>query len=782
VKFRLIVFAVISLSGLLHAQQNQPGPNPAPAADNGLLIRTESNMVLVDTVVTDKKGEYVTDLKAKDFRVSEDGKDMAIKSFSFEADPASGAPERTHYLVLMFDNASMNTGDQTQAREAAAKFIDSNSGPNRMMAVVNYGGTMKIDQNFTSDPVRLKAMVSGVQFPSVSSNSSSGKQTVTTDFAARDMLQSLRSVAKSLGSTPGRKILVLFTAGFLLTTEQQTEATATIAECNRNNVAIYPVDVRGLSTAGTAAPRAFLMPALPRPPSIGVPSDVATYQPIFREAAFVPPVLFAPPFLFEPQSRGGGASSSSSSSSSSAAPSRSSSPSPSTSTTTPTNNSNPGGRGTTNTPNNNNANMNGAGVGGCAGTRSGSSGGLTNGGTSSGIGSQPGTGQCPNALIPKLPASATTNQQIMFMLASGTGGFVIYNSNDLIGGLEKIGKEQNQYYILGYTPPESNEGSCHVLKVKVDRSGTEVRARTGYCSAKPMDVLSGSPVVKGLEAKMAEASPGKVAAGMRLPYFYTSSNIARVNLAMEIATDGLKFEKKKGNILHSEVNFLGIAYTPQGTVAARFSDTLKLDFTSKEDADEAKSKPLHYENQFDIASGKYTMKVVYSEGGDSFGKQEMPLEISPYASDALAISGLALSKTFHRASELGAVLDVAMLEDKTPLIADGVQIVPTGNAAFGKSDLALFYLEVYEPLLVSETKNPANLGIRMRVLDRKTGEQKSDTGLLTLDPAPPAGNQVVHLGGKMPVAGLAPGAYKLEVSVADATDKTAQTAADFDIQ
>jgi VWFA-related protein len=782
VKFRLTVFAVISLSAVLHAQQSQPAPDAASPADNGLLIHAETNLVLVDTVVTDKKGEYVTDLKAKDFRVSEDGKDMPIKSFSYEADPSSGAAGRTHYLVLMFDNSSMNTGDQSIAREAAGKFIDSNSGPNRMMAVVNYGGAMKIDQNFTTDPVRLKTMVSGVQFPSVSSNSSSGKQTVTTDFAARDMLQSLRSVAKSLGSTPGRKILVLFTAGFLLTPEQQTEATATIAECNRNNVAIYPVDVRGLSTAGTAAPRAFLMPALPRPPSIEVqgsgPSGGATYLPVFRDVAFAPAFPFTAPLLFAPQSKGGGASSSSSSSS--AAPSRSAAPAPTTSTTAPSSTGNT--RGTTNPTNNNNANMNGAGVGGCAGTtRSGSSPGLTNGGTSSGIGSQPGMGQCPNALIPKLPASATTNQQIMFMLASGTGGFVIYNSNDLIGGLEKIGKEQNQYYILGYTPPESNEGSCHVLKVKVDRGGTEVRARTGYCSAKPMDVLSGSPIVKGLEAKIAEPSPGKVTAGMRLPYFYTSPNIARVNLAMEIAPDGLKFEKKK-NVFHAEVNFLGIAYTPQGTVAARFSDILKLDFASKEDADEAKSKPLHYENQFDIASGKYTMKVVYSEGGDNFGKQELPLEISPYGSDALAISGLALSKTFHRASELGAVLDVAMLEDKTPLIADGVQIVPTGNPAFGKSDLALFYVELYEPMLVSGSKDPANLGIRMRVLDRKTGEQKSDTGLLALEPAPLAGNQVVHLGGKIPIAGLPPGAYRMELTVADATDKTAQTAADFDLQ
>lgn len=768
-KLRCIPFAMVPLCALLHAQ---PAPAPAPPADNGILIRTESNLVLVDSVVTDKKGNYITDLKEKDFKVSEDGKDQPIKSFSYENDPASGAQTRTHYLVLLFDNSSMNTGDQVQARQAASKFIDNNAGPNRLMSIINFGGEMKVLQNFTADAASLKAVVNGVQTPSVRSNGNSPAVKMEADFAARDLLQSLRAVSKNLAPIQGRKILVLFTAGFPLSRDQETEATATIAECNRDNVAIYPVDVRGLSTAGAVAPLAYLWHSFPL-----LPSFEPVEQPsVFRPVALVPQLPFAP-------QRGGGASSSSSPSSS-AGRAPSPAPAPSNSATTSTT-----GRTTPTTPNSTNPatnrtnNPNGVGSAACAaGAAQGGS--LTNGGTASGIGMQPGMNPCAanQALIPKLPPTATSNQQIMYMLAEGTGGFVIANSNDLLGGLEKIGKEQNQYYILGYTPPETKEGACHTLKVKVDRGGTEVRARTGYCSAKPMDVLSGTPVVKGLEAKLAEASPGKLTASMRAPYFYTAPNIARINLAMEIAPDGLKFEKRKGNVLHSEVNVLGIAYNPQGTVAARFSDTLRLDFTDKEEAEEAKTKPLHYENQFDIASGKYTLKVVYSEGSDLYGKLEIPLEIGGYSSDALAVSGLALSKTFHRASEMGALLDVAMLEDKTPLIADGLQIVPTGNPAFGKSDLALFYVELYEPLLVADNKTPANIGIRMRVLDRKTGDQKVDTGLLTVDPPPPPGNQVVHLGGKMPVSGLPPGAYKLEFTVADATNKTAQTTADFDIQ
>src|SRR5258708_29656832 len=98
------------------------------------------------------------------------------------------------------------------------------------------------------------------------------------------------------------------------------------------------------------------------------------------------------------------------------------------------------------------------------------------------------------------------------MRAEGTGGFVINNTNDMIGGMQKIGKEQNQYYIVGYTPPESTEGSCHTLKVKVDKGGTTVRSRAGYCNVKSRDVLAGNPIEKTLQSRAEATAPRTVAA------------------------------------------------------------------------------------------------------------------------------------------------------------------------------------------------------------------------------------------------------------------------------
>jgi len=138
----------------------------------------------------------------------------------------------------------------------------------------------------------------------------------------------------------------------------------------------------------------------------------------------------------------------------------------------------------------------------------------------------------PRTIVPTFPPSASTNQQILAALAEGTGGFAIFNTNDLLGGLEKIGREQNEFYILGYAPGESPEGSCHTLKVKMNHGGLNVRSRSGYCNVRTTNVLEGKPLEKQLEAHAAGSQPGSIHGVLEAPFFYTAPNTARVNLAM----------------------------------------------------------------------------------------------------------------------------------------------------------------------------------------------------------------------------------------------------------
>src|ERR1022692_3829361 len=260
----------ILLSGVLllaaaaaRAQEAQPQGTPT-------VIRTETKLVLVDVVVTGKKNAYVEDLQLKDFKVWEDNKEQQLKTFSFGADPnAPGGQQR--YIVLFFDNSTMGMGEQVQARQAAARFIESNAGPDRLMAVVNFTGALQIAQNFTSDIDRLKQVVGGIKTSALApgpERASIGVPRLGGGFGAygaRTMLLSLRTMAQNLSEVPGRKSLILFTSGFPLTndgdgSEARSEANAAVDACNKANVAIYPIDVRGLGAGLPGVDNSTSMP------------------------------------------------------------------------------------------------------------------------------------------------------------------------------------------------------------------------------------------------------------------------------------------------------------------------------------------------------------------------------------------------------------------------------------------------------------------------------------------------------------------------------------------
>ncbi|MGC1989254.1 MAG: VWA domain-containing protein, partial [Candidatus Acidiferrales bacterium] len=236
------------------AQQSQTPPGPS--------IKAVTREVRVDVVVTDKKGNYIQDLTTKDFRLYEDDKEQTINTFSFGAAPNGPVEAQRHYIVVFFDNSSMDLSDQPRARAAAGKFIDAYAGPDRVMAVMNFGGTLQIVQNFTTDAARLKQAVSGIANSNIATNASAANTSAPTmglpqsnfaslgnaegDFGAYTLLLSIRQLAKNLAAIPGRKSLILFTAGFELSPERYSELTATIDACNKANVAVYPMDVRGL--------------------------------------------------------------------------------------------------------------------------------------------------------------------------------------------------------------------------------------------------------------------------------------------------------------------------------------------------------------------------------------------------------------------------------------------------------------------------------------------------------------------------------------------------------
>ncbi len=742
------------------AAQDSPKP-PAPieqAASSTPLpvIKTESRIVLVDAVVTDKKGNYLHDLTQQDFRIYEDNKEQKIVSLSFGSE-ALIEPHRgqKHYIVLFFDNSSMEQLDQMQARKAAAKFVEQNAGDDRLMAVAEFGGSLHIRQDFTANAELLKTAVIFSRTPRVETDAKGpsisdrlpGLAASGSDFGARSLFLSIRSVAKNLRSIPGRKMLILFSAGFpILMDPMRTgvdllpELAATIDACNKSNVTIYAVDVRGLATSVPGSSALGPTNTLPR----STQNSVAHKQ-TQRNRPRLMPTSYSVAFP-DPQKPGGPGGA-------------------------------PGGGG----------GKPGGGPGGGGGKPGGGPGG--GGGKPGGGGGAPGGGQPsggkpggssppsnnsnnnfygtpgnqPRNIIPIFPPSADINQYVLRALADGTGGFTVLNTNDILGGLNRVARELNEFYILGYVPPSSKEGSCHTLKVKLSRGGVEIRSRSGYCNTRPADPLAGKPLEKQMEVEAAGTRVGSIKGSMQVPYFYTSPDLARVNVAIDVPSNSLNFNKDKSNY-HSDVNVLGIAYKPDGSVGARFSDTLELDLTNEEWRQFTKH-PYHYQNQFDVAPGTYKLAVVFSAGGEHFGKFETPIQIVPYLRKTITLGGVVLSTDFQKLDQNSNQLDAMLVEDRTPLIANGVQITPAAKYQFKKSDNVVLYSELYEPLL--KTENPPQVGAGYVLFDKATNKKISATGVFRLDEFTQKGNTIVPFTLKLQLGDLSPGTYRLVLLAID---------------
>lgn len=267
--------SMITLIGVLG------GPGDAqqasPAQEGELVLRTITNLVLVDVRVLDKSGRTVPNLKREHFKVSEDGQPQTISFFSFEniqaldqSDPTAPRPvvdvdvrtrprpshidieEKTRnrrLLVLFFDLTSMPPEDVMRALKAATEFVERQMTPADLVSLVAYTPSLRVLEDFTNQRAYLLKALRQIR-PGESAALTEiipGGEAEFNIFNTDQKLAAIESLARMLGEVPGRKAVVHFSSGITLTgNENQAQLRAAVDAANQANVSIYTVDARGL--------------------------------------------------------------------------------------------------------------------------------------------------------------------------------------------------------------------------------------------------------------------------------------------------------------------------------------------------------------------------------------------------------------------------------------------------------------------------------------------------------------------------------------------------------
>jgi len=289
------------LSFAVYTQTPQPTSTPLEDKD---IVKISTTLIQIDATVTDSRGRIITDLKADEFEIYENGKKQEITNFSFISAkgklnkavnkrntsdqiapvpfPPSAKdkiPGRT--IALVVDDLTLSSSSMSAVRHGLRNYINKQMLPGDFVAIIKTGGGSGALQQFTSDKRRLNAVIDQLRWnPNGKGGISAfdpiggltGSDIPPREDVVPNLFQSLKNIIHSMKPIPGRKSVMLISDGFSLTVDpsleletdvrNESDTTTTrylgiakelIKLANRSSVVIYTMDARGVQYTGVTA-------------------------------------------------------------------------------------------------------------------------------------------------------------------------------------------------------------------------------------------------------------------------------------------------------------------------------------------------------------------------------------------------------------------------------------------------------------------------------------------------------------------------------------------------
>lgn len=248
-----------------HAQDQSSAQSPP--GQSAYVFQTGTRVVLTDVVVTDANGNPVRGLPQSAFRLFDDKQPQVIASFeehaglhpaTLESASTDGVYSNQYLLhlppvlnIVLIDIVNIDMADQMYLNYELTKFLSEQPEGQPLAIYLRAGSGCFLVQNFTSDrKLLLEAVHKAIpRFPPKER-----------EYLAD--LDTLRQIAYSLSQLPGRKNVLWFSGGSTRVLipdaiEVQNDAAwrDLYDELDKERIAIYPIDARGLIVPDTTVAR-----------------------------------------------------------------------------------------------------------------------------------------------------------------------------------------------------------------------------------------------------------------------------------------------------------------------------------------------------------------------------------------------------------------------------------------------------------------------------------------------------------------------------------------------
>jgi len=709
--FTRIVFFVLLVPTLAWAQEDE-------------VVKVKSNLVNIDVIVKDKKGKYISDLKAEDFVITENGQPQKLEFFdaplahgetrkagevTTAVEPA--APPNTvprNYVSLVLDFQSTDIANLKRVREGAIKYVREQVTDTDAVAVLAVTHGLQLVQNFTQDKTRLIAALENLgaapdsknferrdiaenisnlrdslngapespgNITSTAGGSAAARvmimQRVLAQFIqlrtalslqqARPVLAALAAIAEGLRPIPGKKTLVLFSQGFVTPAVLDWQVQSTIDIANRANVAIYIIDSAGLRAS--APESGSYVPTTP----LGGISAITNQEQRIRA------------------------------------------------------------------------------VGG------------------------------ETVFDTARQEGLSREYDILYRLSGDTGGKFLKGNNDIGLGLERINEEIQARYTLAYRSTNQNfDGSFRKVKIEVHRPDVQIVSRNGYYAIPPEEIVLLSPADKKLLASFNEAysNPG-LPLFVSLTSFRTREGLYTVPLAIELPPSAVKFDRK-GDKRSLQLEVLGVLKSGSERIISRLGGNFDVNLSAA-DYDQILNNNIFYRQDLQLATGEYTIDLIVKDKQTEKLAAYRQQFVLPEIEAEFATTPVALSRYVEAASQLPP-----NPADFPDVFVYGKQLIrPSAARQFKATDNLIMFLNVYNAANSPDTGKPL---VRVTVRLMKDGQPATkffDFVLTDIQEHP-----VPHLtfAEYLKLTNLAPGRYQATIEVKDmVTRKSSKQEAPFDI-
>ncbi len=333
-------------------------------------------------------------------------------------------------------------------------------------------------------------------------------------------------------------------------------------------------------------------------------------------------------------------------------------------------------------------------------------------------------------------------------IAETSGGFAIRNTNDLGAGLQRISRESRSYYLIGYVPANDRaDGRFRQIEVKVKRPGVRVRARKGYYAVDAKALATANPGDLDPDVRRALDAPRDLA---DLPVRATALVFdqvgagARVVVAADVDAKYFQLDADDQQRLRGIVE-LAVGATHLGTGQVfRFEQTTELNLRP-ETKRQLDVWWYPVSRDFTLPPGPYQVRVVVRDRSSGrMGSVTHEFEVPP-------LEGFRVSSP--------------ILTDQVQADAGGVAVprpVLVARRRFASGTTLFCQFTVYNAALAAATRQPDVTA--SWVLRRADGGEVRRSEVRALTPAPDGALTRMY---GITLAGLAPGDYELVVQVRD---------------